>query len=100
MEPISEIEFQVNEQYENEKGVFTVVSIDRENMVIRWADGEEIRTDIELQRRIYSRRQWEKEKIAAKANSAKSKAGRGASAMKEFSGLDESDFKETVTQTI
>ncbi len=56
MESLNEFEFQVDEQYENEKGVFTVVSMDRENMVIRWADGEEIRTDIDLQRRIHSRK--------------------------------------------
>ncbi len=100
MESLNEFEFQVDEQYENEKGVFTVVSMDRENMVIRWADGEEIRTDIDLQRRIHSRRKWEKEKIEAKANTAKRNASKGSgAARKEFIGLEQTDFKDTVAQT-
>ena len=61
MSLISEIEFVVDEQYENEKGVFTVLSIHRNEMVIRWESGEEIRTDLELQRNIQARRQWEQE---------------------------------------
>ena len=60
MEPITDFEFTVDEQYENEKGIFTVVSIHKQDMVIRWQDGEEITTDIKLQSRIQRRQQREK----------------------------------------
>ena len=71
MDPNTAIQFVVDEQYENEKGVFTVVSIKRDEMVIRWADGEEICTDIDLQRRIQERRQWEATKQEKKAGAKK-----------------------------
>jgi uncharacterized Zn finger protein len=55
-----EFEFVVGETYENEKGLFSVISISKEDMVIRWKNGEEVQTSIELQDRIQKRRQWEK----------------------------------------
>ena len=45
MEQSTKIEFNVDEQYENEKGVFKVVSIHKDQMVIRWENGEETKTD-------------------------------------------------------
>jgi len=60
MNPAYEFEFTVGETYENEKGKFSVISIAKEDMVIRWKDGEEIQTSIEFQGRIQNRRQWEK----------------------------------------
>ena len=60
MEPFTDFEFTVDEQYENEKGIFTVLSIHKQDMVIRWQDGEEITTDIKLQSRIQRRQQREK----------------------------------------
>jgi hypothetical protein len=69
MNPAYEFEFTVGETYENEKGLFSVISIEKEDMVIRWDNGEEIETSIEFQGRIQERRQWEKalqlEKTAA-----------------------------------
>ncbi len=65
MEPITEVKFNFDEQYENEKGIFTVLSIDKNEMVIQWKNGEETRTEIDLQRRIQERRQ--REKIAREA---------------------------------
>lgn len=60
MNPAYEFEFTVGETYENEKGLFSVVSIAKEDMVIRWKNGEETQTSIEFQGRIQKRRQWEK----------------------------------------
>jgi hypothetical protein len=60
MDQTAEIEFNVDQQYENEKGVFTVLSIREGQMVIRWENGEEIKTEIDLQKRIAERREWEK----------------------------------------
>jgi hypothetical protein len=101
MNPATEIEFVVDEKYENEKGIFTVLSIQRDAMVIRWESGEEIRTDIELQRNIQSRRQWEqlqKENVAkaGKAGAGKDGSAKGPSA---FNGLQVSDFKNSASGT-
>ena len=60
MEPNTNYEFTVDEQYENEKGIFTVVSIKRQEMVIRWENGETITTSTNLQGRIQERKQREK----------------------------------------
>ena len=60
MEPITDFEFTVDEQYENEKGIFTVLSIHENEMVIQWKNGEKIQTKIDLQSRIQKRRQLEK----------------------------------------
>jgi uncharacterized Zn finger protein len=60
MNPYNEFEFMVGEKYENEKGIFSVMSIEKDEMVIQWANGEEIQTSIEFQGRIQKRREWEK----------------------------------------
>jgi hypothetical protein len=60
LNPAYVFEFTVGETYENEKGLFSVISIEKEDMVIRWKTGEEIETSIEFQGRIQKRRQWEK----------------------------------------
>ena len=44
----------------NEKGIFTVLSIHKNEMVIQWKNGKKIQTEIELQSRIQKRRQREK----------------------------------------
>jgi hypothetical protein len=72
MEPITEFKFNFDEQYENEKGIFTVLSIHKNEMVIQWKNGEKSRTEIDLQRRIQERRQREKIAEDAKGNKAKS----------------------------
>src|SRR5512143_239673 len=67
----AECEFIVDEKYENEKGIFRVMSIEKDEMVIRWANGEEVQTSIEFQSRIQKRRQWEKTFQDEKAAAAK-----------------------------
>ena len=98
MEQDNRFEFAVDEQYENEKGIFTVLSIHKSEMVIRWENGEEIRTDIELQRNIQARREWEhlqREKEAKAAASGRKKGGRKA----VFEGFKASDFKNSASGT-
>jgi hypothetical protein len=100
MDNPAEIEFNVDGQYENEKGVFTVVSIDRDEMVIRWENGEEIRTDIVLQRRIAERRQWEQQKRKAAAEAALKPSRKSAAGKKSvFAGLAPTDFKKSASGT-
>ncbi len=93
-------QFVVDEQYENEKGVFTVLSIHKNEMVIRWESGEEIRTDIELQRNIQARRQWEqleKEKAEQAAKSGRKSGAAKAAAV--FEGFKDTDFKNSASGT-
>ncbi len=101
MEQPTKIEFNVDETYENEKGVFRVVSIHRDQMVIRWEDGEETRTDIALQRRIAERRQWEEHKRLADMNAAQKAKRKSASKPQKaaFAGLAETDFKTSCYRT-
>ena len=101
MDQPGEIEFTVDEQYENEKGIFTVISIHRGQMVIRWEDGEEIRTDIEFQRRIAERRHWEKHNVAAETGTAGRSSRKSAAARKksEFAGFVTTDFKKSAQGT-
>jgi len=71
MNPVYEFEFTVGENYENEKGIFSVLSIAKDEMVIRWANGEETQTSMEFQGRIQERRQWEKALNEGKTADAK-----------------------------
>jgi hypothetical protein len=48
----SENPFQVGGRYKNRKGLFTVISLDGDNMTIRWDNGEEITDTIASQARI------------------------------------------------
>ena len=101
MEPATEFKFSFDEQYENEKGIFTVLSIHKNEMVIQWKNGEKIRTEIDLQRRIQERRQREKIAGEAKDNKTKSQP-RNSPAFKmssEFQGLRPSDFKNSSAKT-
>jgi hypothetical protein len=97
---MEEIQFEVGEKYENMKGIFEVIAIHRGSMDIRWENGEEITTPIELQQRIIERMQHEKEMEEAKAKQKAKKAKAGsAKAGKQFSGLEESDFGSSVSKT-
>lgn len=98
MEQENRFEFVVDEKYENEKGLFTVLSIHRSEMVIRWDSGEEIRTDIELQRNIQARREWEKVQIEKEAQAALKKRKAGAKKA-AFEGFKETDFKNSASGT-
>lgn len=101
MEQSEEIKFIVDETYENEKGVFTVISIHRDKMVIRWENGNEIRTDLGLQRRIAERRRRE---AAIRREEADSPAttlsdNKPDSRKAGFSGFAPTDFKNSATGT-
>lgn len=95
-----EIKFQVGEKYENMKGVFEVIAIRRDSMDIRWENGEEIDTSIDLQRRIIERMRFEK-KLEEAEKKQKSKGGKASASKggKQFSGLEESDFSDSVSKT-
>src|SRR5512134_2990945 len=57
--------FSKGSHYENMKGTYEVLSVEGPTMRIRWENGEESETDVELQDRIL--RRFEREVRAAKA---------------------------------
>jgi len=68
-----QIEFEVGKKYENMKGVYEVLSIDRNDMRIRWENGEEVDTTVAFQNRIIQRMQGEKEKPEPKKKKSRKK---------------------------
>ena len=52
--------FEIGAMYENMKGVYEVISIQKDSMLIRWRDGNEVVTSVDLQRRIIDRMAYEK----------------------------------------
>jgi hypothetical protein len=98
MGELEEIKFEVDEQYENEKGVFTVLSIKKNDMVIRWESGEELQTTVELQTTIQARRQWEDLQEKIKAEEAK-RPPKSTKAGGNFIGLQAGDFKTSAART-
>ncbi len=101
MDQPTKIEFKVDEKYENEKGVFRVISIQKDQMVIRWKNGQEIRTGIELQRNIAERRLWEKQNPSdGKKATGKSSTKYGLTGKKNmFTGFAPTDFKKSASGT-
>ena len=59
---MTNVEFEVGKKYENMKGIYEVLSIDRNTMRIRWESGEEIKTTVSLQSRIITRMKQDPEK--------------------------------------
>ena len=53
--------FEVGSMYVNMKGVYKVISIQKNSMVIRWENGSEATTTLDLQMRIIERMALEKE---------------------------------------
>jgi hypothetical protein len=80
------------------KGTYEVLSINDDTMQIRWDTGEEAETDIDFQRRIIERMEFEQQQLVErKAKKAKKAAGGGRV---KFEGLKESDFSKKVSGTI
>ncbi|MFZ5569848.1 MAG: hypothetical protein ACOZF0_05565 [Thermodesulfobacteriota bacterium] len=78
MEQSEGIEFEVGQKYTNEKGVFTVVSIAGDQIVIEFEDGEQISSEIAFQRRIQERRRWESIQLEKKKTAAAPKVRRAS----------------------
>ena len=57
------IDFKVGQKYENMKGIYEVISINRDSLIIRWENGDQTPTPIDTQRRIIERMQREKKEI-------------------------------------
>ena len=70
------VKFEIGGTYENMKGTYEVVSIKNDTMVIRWQDGLQIETSIELQQRIIERMAFDKAEEGRAAAPKKSVASK------------------------
>ena len=99
------IEFKVGHKYENMKGLYEVISISGDSMIISWENGERTSTPIDLQRKIIQRIQQEKQerdtdRIQGQTKEPKHQNKEGTSKYgAKFKGFKESDFKKNVTET-
>ena len=97
------IQFKVGNKYKNRKGVFEVISIKGDSMIIQWENGKKISTDIEVQQRIIEgmeKERQERERLEPKDNINLKKHQRKTSILgNKFNGFKESDFKRNVTGT-
>lgn len=59
---MTHVKFEIGKKYENMKGVYEVLSIDRNTMRIRWDSGEEITNTVSLQSKIVMRMRGEQRK--------------------------------------
>ena len=95
---MNQFEFEVGGKYENMKGTYEVLSINDDTMQIRWETGEEVETDINFQRRIIERMEFEQQQLVEKKTKKAKKADGGGRV--KFEGLTEGDFTKRVSGTI
>ncbi|MFP4308399.1 MAG: hypothetical protein ACLFQQ_14390 [Desulfococcaceae bacterium] len=98
-----EINFKVGERYENRKGQFEVLTINGDQMEIRWQDGESMWTDMSFQRRVIRNMEFEEAQAKARAEAGSTAAAKRASRKRSgggrFKGFLESDFSNSVSGT-
>jgi hypothetical protein len=70
--------FDVNGEYANRKGTYTVLAIDAPIMSVRYADGTHADLKINIQARIWENILAEQEAAAAKSSSRKKRSAKGA----------------------
>lgn len=70
--------FEVGAMYENMKGAYEVISIKKDSMLIRWEDGNEVVTTVEVQSRILDRMAFENKLRQEKEAGSKEKATKKA----------------------
>lgn len=95
-----DIHFEVGEVYENRKGSYVVLKLNRQRdlMLIQYLDsGEMQKASIEFQTRVYQNILWDRE---AEEHEMRAEERRFLHGIGEaFSGLQETDFKATVEGT-
>lgn len=87
--------FEIGKIYENNKGLYTVLSISPPKMQIQYLKGSKSAINIKIQARIWDRIQTERA-IAKEEQQRRKKASRLSIT---FLGLEEGDFKENVAGT-
>jgi hypothetical protein len=90
--------FKVGEKYRNRRGEYEVVHLDENDMTVRYNDGNQMTSTIELQARIWGNIQLE-EKRKLLEKQAKKHVAKNPKRKLAFHGLEESDFKKGVAGT-
>ncbi len=95
------INIKVGDKYENNKGEYTVLSVDPESdaMTIQWKNGDVIETTISLQKRIILRMAAEKNNTEQIVEKPQSRTHPPVNPKVKFTGLVENDFKDNVEGT-
>jgi hypothetical protein len=91
--------FVVGETYRNRDGEYEVVKLDGTKMVIRYADGREIETDVVLQARIRDNMRAERVIRAEALKRSARKSYRSSHKRVTFTGLLEGDFQRGTAGT-
>jgi hypothetical protein len=90
--------FEVGKTYRNRKGEYEVVSLDNDDMVIRYEkDGTLLETSVEIQARIWRNIRWDREARRRRRETARSRRRRRRGA--QFTGLKATDFQDGVRGT-
>jgi len=92
---MTDIKFKIGQEHENRKGVYRVLTIDRDAIGIRWESGEEITTSAAMQNRIIECMHQELALIKGKKG-GKCKKPKPPEYVGKFEGLKEQDFSEEV----
>lgn len=93
---MTDIEFKIGQEYENRKGVYEVLALDKDVMSIRWENGEEVTTTADLQRRIIESMNHELASIRTK-KSGRNKQPQALKTAIKFAGLKDDDFSKDVS---
>jgi hypothetical protein len=92
--------FRVGEKYRNRHGEYEVVRLEEPKMMIRYADGQVLETDVELQARIWQNIQMEESITTLQKETAPSpRSPRSAGGGGQFHGLQEHDFQRGTAGT-
>jgi hypothetical protein len=92
---MTDIKFKIGQEHENRKGVYKVLTIDRDAIGIRWESGEEVTTTAALQNRIIECMHQELALIKAKKG-GRCKQPQPPEYASRFEGLKEHDFSKDV----
>ena len=92
--------FVVGSRYRNRDGEYTVIKLDDSNMLIQYADGRMIETQIARQERIWENMQFEadaEEETSVSQSVARPKSSRQVKDKygQDFHGLTDADFKSS-----
>lgn len=93
---MTDIKFKIGQEYENRKGVYEVLRVDKDAMSIRWENGEEVTTTEDLQGRIIESMYRELACIKTKKG-GKSRQPSPLKYVINFEGMKEGDFSEDIT---
>jgi len=96
---MTDIEFKAGQEYENMKGAYKVLTVNKGTLSICWESGEEVTTPAALQNRIIERMQRERALMRGtiKGKKSKTKQPKLPKQVTKFEGLKEDDFSKDLS---